>query len=88
LCFDIGSSKMATNNMLNDNKNPIIPKDKAQSILEPHFHTLLDIINGAWKAWEDLGTIAPDLREPLSNHCRARYVNRPYRARFGCDGMQ
>jgi hypothetical protein len=60
--------------MISDNKNSIVSKEKAESVLQPHFDSLLDIVNGAWRDWEELGTLAPHLRAPLSNHCRARFV--------------
>jgi hypothetical protein len=66
--------KIRTNNMLGDIQNTIVPEQTARTVLEPYFQTLLDIINGAWNAWEEFGELAPHLRLPLSSSCRARFV--------------
>jgi len=60
--------------MLNNDQNPILPKESAQTLLQPYFQILIQIINGAWAAWEQFGEIAPGLRSPLSASCRARFV--------------
>jgi len=52
----------------------LLSKESAETLLKPYLETIRDCIKAGWDAWISFGSLAPDLRAPLSKRSRATFV--------------
>jgi len=71
-------------------KIEVVSENAARPTIEPHFDAFRKIIEESWNTWAELGQKAPQLKAPLSAHCRARFIydHIVFRARAHFDGKK
>lgn len=57
----------------------IISEERASELLAPHFDRLFLCAKDAWRAWEQLGLVAPELRKAMDTTARANFVSSHFR---------
>ncbi len=52
----------------------LLSKESAETLLKPYLEAIRECIKAGWDAWILFGSLAPELRAPLSKRSRATFV--------------